>query len=172
MPQTPNKSILKIGRSGYYGRIMELHRSNHIVEGVAESWTCPESWLPSEALEKPLEYPPSRDVWAVGIILLQMLRGFSVTTQFPDVESILENGDSTFLHGLNDLLCAIFTSNRKKSPSCTILTSQLSQITGPVIAYSSMPVPSKHRLFSLRIILTPISGSKDTVTKTGYPPFA
>jgi hypothetical protein len=143
MFQTPNKSLLKIGRSGYYGRIMELHRSNHIVEEVAESWICPESWLPSEALEKPLEYPPSRDVWGMGIILLQMLRGFSVTTQFPDAESVLQSGDNNFSPELNTLLSAIFTSNRKKSPSCTMLTSHLSQITGPIIASSSIPLPSK-----------------------------
>jgi translation initiation factor 2-alpha kinase 4 len=143
MFQTPNKSLLKIGRSGYYGRIMELHRSNHIAEGVAESWSCPESWLPSEALEKPLEYPPSRDIWGMGIILLQMLRGFAVTTQFPDVESVLQSGDNALSHDLNNLLSAIFTSNRKKSPSCTMLTRHLSQITGPIIASSTISIPSK-----------------------------
>lgn len=143
MLQTPNKSLLKIGRCGYYGRIMEQHRSNHITEDIAEPWTCPESWLPSEALEKPLEHPPSRDVWALGIIVLQMLRGFAITTHFSDAESVLQSGDHGFSQGLHNLLSTIFTTNRKRGPSCTTLTSQLAQITGPIIASSTIPIPSK-----------------------------
>ena len=123
---------------------MELHRSNHIVEETAETWTCPDSWLPPEAVDKPLEYPPSRDIWATGIILLQMLRGFAVTEQFHDLDHALQGGD-TLSKFIVDLLSSMFASNRKKSPSCTELTRLLAQITGPTLASSTIPIPGERQ---------------------------
>jgi serine/threonine protein kinase len=142
MFQAPGKSLLKIGRSSYYTRIMELHRSNHIVEETAETWNCPDSWLPPEAVDKPLEYPPSRDVWATGIILLQMLRGFAVTEQFHDFDHALQNGD-TLPQSIIDLLFWMFASNRKKSPSCTDLARRLAEVTEPIIASSTISIPGE-----------------------------
>ena len=137
--QAPNKSQLKIGRASYHSRILELHRSNHIVDEVGEAWAPPEAWAAPEALGKPLEYPPSRDIWATGVILLQMLRGFSITEECEDPYSALEYGEP-ITQGLMDLLTSIFVSNRKKSPSCTELTRRLSQISGPIIASGTIPI--------------------------------
>jgi serine/threonine protein kinase len=129
---------------------MELHRSNHIVEETAETWNCPDSWLPPEAIDKPLEYPPSRDIWATGIILLQMLRGFTVTEQFDDLDHALQSGD-TLSQSIIDFLSSMFASNRKKSPSCTELTRRLAQITGPTIASSTIPIPGESQ-FELMLL--------------------
>ncbi|KAG9057226.1 hypothetical protein FS842_008151 [Serendipita sp. 407] len=139
--QTPTKSLLKIGRPSYYTRIMELHRSNHIVGEVAEPWSIPEAWLPPEAVDKPLEYPPSRDIWSAGIILLQMLRGFAVTDQFEDVQTALQYVED-IPQTLFDFLRNIFSPNRKRSPSCLELTRQLTQITGNTIMSSSIAIPA------------------------------
>lgn len=140
MFQAPNKSLLKIGRSSYHSRILELHRSNHFADHVVETWICPEAWLPPEAIDKPLEYPPSRDIWAIGVIFLQMLRGFSVTDQFHDLDSAIQDGDP-IPSPIVGLLSSMFSPNRKKSPSCTELTRRLSQITGPMIASATIPIP-------------------------------
>jgi serine/threonine protein kinase len=142
MFHAPNKSLLKIGHCSYYTKVLELHRSNHIVDEIPEAWTPPESWMAPEALDRPLEYPPSRDIWAAGIILLQMLKGFSVTDQYQDPGDALRSIEP-LPQSIIDLLLLLFTPNRKRSPSCLELTRQLSQITGPVIASSSIPIPGK-----------------------------
>lgn len=139
--QAPNKSLLKIGRASYHSRILELHRSNNIVDELGEVWTPPEAWAAPEALGRPLEYPLSRDIWATGVILLQMLHGFSIVEQCEDPYSALEHGEPAS-PGLMDLLKSIFISNRKKSPSCTELTRRLSQISGPIVASGTIPIPA------------------------------
>jgi translation initiation factor 2-alpha kinase 4 len=48
--------------------------------------------MPPEALDHPLEYPISRDIWCAGVILVQMLRGFDVINRFDDWESAVDSG--------------------------------------------------------------------------------
>lgn len=151
MFQAPNRSLLKIGRSSYHNRIMELHRSNHLVEEVSESWTCPDSWIAPEAMERPLDYPPSRDVWAVGIIFLQILKGFGVVNQFEDHEAVL-SATGLVAQPVGELISAMFAANRKKSPSCLELTRILSRISGPVINTYPILIPGKSILTHIILV--------------------
>lgn len=48
--------------------------------------------MPPEALDHPLEYPISRDIWCAGVILVQMLHGFDVVNRFEDWESAVDSG--------------------------------------------------------------------------------
>jgi translation initiation factor 2-alpha kinase 4 len=43
------------------------------------------------AVDSPLTYTRSRDLYCVGIILLQMLLGLDVMYQFPNVQSVLNS---------------------------------------------------------------------------------
>lgn len=111
--------------------------------------------MPPEALDHPLEYPISRDIWCAGVILVQMLRGFDIVNRFDDWESAVDSGwslhasyslstndstDNDVNMPVKNLLGAIFISNRKRSPSCSDLCRQLSHIPGPLIHSSSSSV--------------------------------
>jgi hypothetical protein len=48
--------------------------------------------MPPEALDHPLEYPISRDVWCTGVILIQVLRGFDIINRFDDWEPAVDSG--------------------------------------------------------------------------------
>ena len=112
--------------------------------------------MPPEALDHPLEYPISRDIWCAGVILVQMLRGFDIINRFDDWEPAVDSGwslyapyplctnditDNDVNMSVKSLLAATFVRNRKRSPSCSDLCRQLSHIPGPLIPSSSSSVP-------------------------------
>ena len=112
--------------------------------------------MPPEALDHPLEYPITRDIWCAGVILVQMLRGFDIINRFDDWEPAVDSGwslhapyplstdditDNDINVSVKNLLAAIFIRNRKRSPSCSDLCHQLSHIPGPLIPSSSSSVP-------------------------------
>ena len=45
-----------------------------------------------DELESPYTYSPKRDIWHVGLVLLQMLFGMEVLGRFPTVKTVLEPG--------------------------------------------------------------------------------
>ena len=60
------------------------------------------SRIPPEAIDKPLEYPPSRDIWSTGVVLMQMLLGFDVVNKYDDFQSAL--AASTY-SGCGKIIC-------------------------------------------------------------------
>ncbi|KAF8610330.1 Serine/threonine-protein kinase [Ceratobasidium sp. AG-I] len=129
-------SDLKLRRTWWYTRLVDLHKANPYAHGSA---TCiedqiPERWILPEVLEEPHQYSYRRDIWALGIVFAQMLMGMSVVHQFGDVHEALAASDIP--PPLQDIILTMLTS-QKKRPTCLALLTKL-QFLGQVT-----PLPQK-----------------------------
>ncbi|KAG8705429.1 hypothetical protein FRC08_001676 [Ceratobasidium sp. 394] len=135
---------LKIRRTWWFTRLVDLHKANPYGRGSA---TCnedqiPERWMLPDVLEEPHQYSYRRDIWALGIVFVQMLMGTLVIHQFGDVHEALSM--SEIPGQLQDIILTMVTSQRKR-PTCLALLTKL-QSLGQVT-----PVPTKPKaLPSLR----------------------
>ncbi|KAG9101505.1 hypothetical protein FRC06_002969, partial [Ceratobasidium sp. 370] len=135
---------LKIRRTWWFTRLVDLHKANPYGRGSA---TCnedqiPERWMLPEVLEEPHQYTYRRDIWALGIVFIQMLMGTLVVHQFGDVHEALSA--SEIPGPLQDIILTMVTS-QKKRPTCLALLTKL-QSLGQVT-----PIPTKPKaLPSLR----------------------
>ncbi|KZT06721.1 Serine/threonine-protein kinase [Laetiporus sulphureus 93-53] len=118
--------VLKLFRVGYHVRLLDLHRSNPFgfnMDPRVDEPPIPEGWLPLDAIESPLVYTRSRDIHAVGIVLLQMLMGRDVLERFPDVYAALRN--STISPTMQQQVMSMLVQNKKHPVSCLSLLSEL-----------------------------------------------
>ncbi|KAG8736157.1 hypothetical protein FRC12_017753, partial [Ceratobasidium sp. 428] len=135
---------LKLRRTWWFTRLADLHKANPYGRGPA---TChedqvPERWILPEVLEEPHQYSYRRDIWALGIMFVQMLMGTLVIHQFGDVHEALSA--SEIPGPLQEIVLTMVTS-QKKRPTCVALLTKL-QSLGQVT-----PVPAKPKaLPSLR----------------------
>ncbi|KAI0954220.1 hypothetical protein AcV7_007513 [Taiwanofungus camphoratus] len=118
-----SSKMVKLYKVGYYVRLLDLHRSNPFgfnIDPKMEESPIPDGWLPSDAVDSPLVYTKTRDIHAVGIILLQMLMGRNVMERFPDVHSALRNSSISPI--LQQQAVNMLLPNKKHPISClTIL---------------------------------------------------
>ncbi|KAI0083455.1 hypothetical protein BDY19DRAFT_998561 [Irpex rosettiformis] len=85
----PSKRV-KLFHVAYYVQLLDMNRSEPFSTNsfVPDSPT-PEGWMPKDALDSSLVYTRSRDIHAVGIVLLQMLMGVDVMERYEDVNDAL-----------------------------------------------------------------------------------
>lgn len=89
--QTPGatKPSVKLSRSSYYTRLVDLHKSNAFSVSAEEELRIPQSWIMREVSQNPLQYTRVRDLWNVGMVLLQMLFGLDVLDRYSDFRSVI-----------------------------------------------------------------------------------
>ncbi|KAG9128480.1 hypothetical protein FRC07_009703 [Ceratobasidium sp. 392] len=127
---------LKLRRTWWFTRLVDLHKANPYGRGpeTCHEDNTPERWILPEVLEEPHQYSYRRDIWALGMIFMQMLMGTSVIHQFGDVHEALST--SEIPGPLQDIVLTMVTP-QKKRPTCLALLTKL-QSLGQVT-----PVPTK-----------------------------
>ncbi|TFK47428.1 Serine/threonine-protein kinase [Heliocybe sulcata] len=118
--------IVKVRKACYYGRLLDLHRSNPFGLNVpnGDESAIPEAWLPKDAVDSPLLYTRSRDIHCAGVVLLQMLLGRDVMQRFGVPQLALQACDIS--PTLYQVASSMLTSGRKKAASCHSLIRELS----------------------------------------------
>ncbi|KAJ1309999.1 hypothetical protein OPQ81_006755 [Rhizoctonia solani] len=128
--------ILKVRRTWWFTRLVDLHKGNpygHDTKTCNEDHT-PERWVLPEVLEEPHQYSYRRDIWALGIVFIQMLMSPRVIYEFGDIHEALAVSDIP--ERLQEILLTMVTP-QKKRPTCLIISSKLESL-GQVT-----PVPNK-----------------------------
>ncbi|KAL6299472.1 kinase-like domain-containing protein [Sparassis latifolia] len=179
--------MVKLFKVGYHIRLLDLHRSNPFgfnADPKIDEVQIPDGWLLEEALESPLVYTRSRDIHAVGIVLMQMLMGRDVMERFPDPQSALRN--STISIPLQQHATTMLVQNKKTSISCFSLLADLAggsyEVTHPrtpaMVIAGAMRTPGPLRMpapirtpGSLRTpMIHPFNGSPETDYFRAPPP--
>lgn len=128
--------VLKIRRTWWFTRLVDLHKGNpfsHDANSCTED-QVPERWILPEVLEEPHQYSYRRDIWALGVVFVQILTGSRVIYQFGDVHEALSASDIP--ERLQEVLLTMVTP-QKKRPTCLTILSKLESL-GQVT-----PVPNK-----------------------------
>ncbi|TFY68401.1 hypothetical protein EVJ58_g1031 [Rhodofomes roseus] len=140
--------MVKIFKVGYHVRLLDLHRSDPFgfnMDPKVDETPIPEGWLAPEAVESPLVYTKTRDIHAVGIILLQMLMGSDVMERFPDVHTALRNS-SISPHLQQQAVDMLTQSKRHPVSSGTLLANMQDRPVSPVTVRSAaIPIPGTAR---------------------------
>ncbi|KAH9943970.1 hypothetical protein B0H21DRAFT_747282 [Amylocystis lapponica] len=121
-----SSKVVKIYKVGYHVRLLDLHRSNPFgfnIDPKIEETTIPEGWLPNDAVDSPLLYTRSRDIHAVGIVLIQMLMGRDVMERFTDAHTALRN--STISPKLQQQTMTMLIPSKKCPVSCIGLLAEI-----------------------------------------------
>ncbi|KAF8340679.1 kinase-like domain-containing protein [Cantharellus anzutake] len=115
---------VKIGRAWYYSRLLDLHRSNKFGATKPEQVNdLPDPWLPPEVLQSKYQYSKRRDVWYLGVILLQMLAGPAVISQYEQPSNAISQLDAPI--DMRRILSSMLESNKKKAISFSDLIQKL-----------------------------------------------
>ncbi|KAK4689653.1 eukaryotic translation initiation factor 2-alpha kinase 4, partial [Tremellales sp. Uapishka_1] len=88
--ETGGDQVLKITGTSYARRIIELHRSNPFLRNYDEN--VPVSWLSPDEVDSPYSHSPKRDIWHVGMLLVQMLFGVQSLWRYPNLQTLLHHG--------------------------------------------------------------------------------
>ncbi|CUA75102.1 eukaryotic translation initiation factor 2-alpha kinase [Rhizoctonia solani] len=137
---------LKVRRSWWFARLIDLHKGNPYgrdTKGCNEDQT-PERWILPEVLEEPHQYSYRRDIWALGIVFIQVLMSPRVIYEFGDIHEALSASDVP--ERLQEIVLAMVTP-QKKRPTCLSILSKLGslgQVT-PVPNSRSAPRVSRFR---------------------------
>lgn len=87
---SPN--IVKLGRYWYFSRIHDLHTANRFGSPkLVSPQTLPDGWLPREVLQSRYQYSKRRDIWYLGVVVLQMIGGLNVVTDWSEPFNALHN---------------------------------------------------------------------------------
>ncbi|KAJ6607583.1 kinase-like domain-containing protein [Mycena sp. CBHHK59/15] len=144
--------MIKLGKVGFYTRLLDLHRSNSFganVSPIPDDPPIPDAWLSKDVKnESSLLYTRHRDIHAVGIVVMQMLLGIDVTQRYSDpyAAAHASSASSTLQrHALTMLFPA-----KKNHVSCltlladlaeTSLSTALSVTKSPVISTFDLKTP-------------------------------
>lgn len=85
----PGSCGVKLSRCSYFMRLLDLHKSNAFSVSAEDELRIPQSWIMREVAQNPLQYTRVRDLWNVGIVLLQMLYGLDVMERYIDYRGVL-----------------------------------------------------------------------------------
>lgn len=129
-PDRPGESKrVKIFKVAYHVRLLDMHRSDPFGPDHDQSIhepVVPEGWLPKEIVDSPLVYTKNRDIYSVGIILMQMVLGHDVMERYPDVQTALRN--ATISLRLQQMALSMLSPS-KRSMSCFSLLADLAGVT-------------------------------------------
>lgn len=142
--------LVKIRKACYYGKLLDLHRSNPFGYNVpnGEEPQIPDTWLPKDAVDSPLLYTRSRDIHCAGVVVLQMLLGRDVMQRFIDPQAALHACDIS--PTLYQVTSSMLTSGKKKAVSCYSLIRELS---GSII---SPGIRMRDRAITFSDVKTPV----------------
>ncbi|KII86233.1 hypothetical protein PLICRDRAFT_114396 [Plicaturopsis crispa FD-325 SS-3] len=132
-----NSKLVKLGKAGYYVRLLDMHKSNPLGTRVSQSvdeTLIPDSWRSKDMIDDPLTYNRNRDIHYVGIVFLQMLLGQDVMERFEDFHLALQSASITS----TSQQCAMNMLQPKKNVSCLSLLADFRQPA----SYSTSRVPT------------------------------
>ncbi|KAH7107186.1 kinase-like protein [Auriculariales sp. MPI-PUGE-AT-0066] len=165
-PSGPTSIIprIKLARTSFFSRLCDLQHSNKFDSTPAEEVHIPESWIAREVKQQPLHYTRNRDLWNVGIVLLQMLYGIDVTSRHKTFTEVLDRTD--FPAALRTVATAMFEPSKKRPWSCLRILDELQSVsvtlvTAPKSTPISIPSP---RPRSARSQTTEFNSSPDVST--------
>ncbi|EJD34852.1 kinase-like protein [Auricularia subglabra TFB-10046 SS5] len=137
----PSGGAIKLSRASYTTRLLDLHKSNPFAgaAGVEDELRIPASWMPREVANSPLTYSRARDLWNVGIVLLQMLYGLDVMDRYDGFRTVLALPD--FPPEFRTVTMGMFEPSKKSPWSCLRLLEQLQGVSfAPATVTASVPI--------------------------------
>ncbi|KAH7340654.1 kinase-like domain-containing protein [Rhizoctonia solani] len=155
--------VLKIKRAWWFTRLVDLHKGNPYGRDTkaCNEDQIPERWILPEVLEEPHQYSYRRDIWALGIVFIQMLMSPRVIYEFGDIHEALSAADIP--ERLQEIVLTMVTS-QKKRPTCLTILSKLESL-GQVT-----PVPN--RLEKLSTAVTNRQSMSMSPDGIYYPPMS
>ncbi|KAI0696604.1 hypothetical protein BC835DRAFT_1341525 [Cytidiella melzeri] len=91
-PSLGQPKCVKVHKVAYYVQLLDMNRSDPFsARSNVPDCPIPDGWMHKDAIDSPLVYTRSRDIHAVGIVLLQMLMGLDVMNRYRDVHEALRN---------------------------------------------------------------------------------
>ncbi|KAG9126718.1 hypothetical protein FRC07_002261 [Ceratobasidium sp. 392] len=141
------EGTLKIRRAWWFTRCVDLRRGT---SGYAErnEEQIPEGWILPEILEERHQHFYRRDIWALGIVFIQMLMGTLVVHQFGDIDEAL--AASEVPETLKDVIIYMVAS-QEEEVTCSVVLAMLQSLE----QVSSSPTKAKVRLSLRQRPLTP-----------------
>lgn len=146
-PPSRSKQI-KLGKAAYYTRLLDLHRSDPFGPDTDlrnEEPPLPDSWLSNDIVNSPLLYTRSRDLHALGIVLLKMLLGGDVTERYPTVHDALKYFSVS--PNMQRQITSMLIPLKKNTVSCLSLLGELAETSfrgptkSPVLSYHESRTP-------------------------------
>ncbi|KAG8989771.1 hypothetical protein FRB90_002076, partial [Tulasnella sp. 427] len=119
-----------IFKAWYYGRLLSLHKSNPFdgISAYVEENPVPRQWLSRDAEDSPHVYNQRRDIWDAGIIMLQMLFGVDVMTQYPAVWNAVDALVALpITDSLRTTIANMFDQTKKNGLTCSELIAKLKE---------------------------------------------
>ncbi|CAE6484348.1 unnamed protein product [Rhizoctonia solani] len=128
---------LKVRRAWWFTRLVDLHKGNPYGRDTkaCNDDQTPERWILPEVLEEPHQYSYRRDIWALGIVFIQMLMSPRVIYEFGDIHEALSA--SNIPERLQEIVLTMVTS-QKKRPTCLTILSKLESL-GQVMLVPNKP---------------------------------
>ncbi|KZS96040.1 Serine/threonine-protein kinase [Sistotremastrum niveocremeum HHB9708] len=128
--------IIKICGVTYLARIHALNRSNPFgIEQVSDSpW--PDPWLSKEIIDSPLTHSIKRDIYCLGITVIEMVLGRDASANYPDPSSILHLVPGALYSTVGAMI------DNKRSMTCRSLSQQLNT-ESPTTRI--LPIPSSRQ---------------------------
>ncbi|KAG8905299.1 hypothetical protein FRB99_000272 [Tulasnella sp. 403] len=147
-PSTKFGTRIQVSKAWYYCRLLDQLKSNPF-NGTApyhDENPIPRQWLSRDAEDLPHVYNQRRDIWDAGIVMLQMLLGIDVMSQYPSVSNALDALHSLPISGsLHLTLASMFDQSRRVSLSCSELIMKLKEID---CAPMAKDIPRDRAVFS------------------------
>nr|XP_019007722.1 PEK/GCN2 protein kinase [Kwoniella pini CBS 10737]OCF46503.1 PEK/GCN2 protein kinase [Kwoniella pini CBS 10737] len=103
--------IVKLAGTGYTRRIIDLHRSNNFLRSKIE--VIPEEWISPDERDSPHSYSKQRDLWHVGLLLIQLTYGPEALRNYHNLTSLLHHGVE-LSDSMTDVLSGLLNQNPKK----------------------------------------------------------
>ncbi|WWC65005.1 uncharacterized protein I303_107619 [Kwoniella dejecticola CBS 10117] len=105
------EKIVKLAGTGYARRMIDMHRSNPFLRNKVDA--IPEEWISPDERDSPHSYTKPRDLWHVGLLLVQLIWGPDVLKQYHNLTSVLHHGVELSDH-MTDVLAGLLHQNSKK----------------------------------------------------------
>ncbi|OXG72558.1 eukaryotic translation initiation factor 2-alpha kinase [Cryptococcus neoformans Gb118] len=143
---TPNGTkVVKLAGTGYARRIVDLHRSNPFIKNVIQ--TIPEEWLSPDERDSPHSYTRPRDMWHVGLLLIQMLFGPETLRTYHSFSTLLQHAPR-LSDSMTELLTGLLHPNPKKRLTADESLAKLrsfDDVTRRAVRISSAPGHARHQ---------------------------
>lgn len=110
-PAQNGVTVAKLAGTGYAKRISDLDRSNRFLKGHEDH--IPESWLSPDEIDSPYTYTAKRDIWHMGVLLVQLLFGHQALWRYPNLGILLQHTPG-MSDSISELLNGLLHPNSKK----------------------------------------------------------
>ncbi|ODN77808.1 hypothetical protein L202_04931 [Cryptococcus amylolentus CBS 6039] len=105
------QKAVKLLGTCYARRIIDMHKSNPFLRSRVE--TVPEEWISPDERDSPHTYTRPRDMWLVGLLLVQMLFGPDTLNNYHNFHSLVQHAPG-LSDSMMDLLTGLLHPNPKK----------------------------------------------------------